>query len=156
MSIYSFFRLTVIILVWLKTWIIRCGAYYDIDIDFLSFWCEIYAYCQTLKNIFSSAFWGKNSNNMQDRSHPSLHGTFTCCPPCCWDVLTHSGSVFSLLPLHWASAQCCTTLSTQAVTKPYFMGQMGQLSGKRENKVAGRIPKQVWQGCKGAWETGDN
>lgn len=49
------FHFTVIILVALKIRIIRWGAYYDTDTNFLLFGCEIYAYSQTFKKIISSA-----------------------------------------------------------------------------------------------------
>lgn len=42
-----------IILVALKIQIIRWGAYYDTDTNFLFFGCEIYAYSQTFKRSYA-------------------------------------------------------------------------------------------------------
>lgn len=66
-SIFAIFPFTVIILVSLKIWIIRCDAYYDIDTDVYFFGMNFMLTVKTLENILSSSFW-EYPNNIKDQN----------------------------------------------------------------------------------------
>lgn len=72
--------------------------------------------------------------------HPSLHGIFTCHPPCVWAVLTHSGSAFTHA-IALSISMMRYNSKTQAVSKLYYFS--GQRNGNSANKVAGRTSQHV-------------